>query len=77
MRAGNQKRHIKSKVAIAWLYQESDRIGEEINFLEESVARCGMTSVWAQAKIDFLNEEKESIDIRIKLIEGLAKAEDE
>ncbi len=77
MRAGNQKRHIKSKVAIAWLYQQSDRIGEEINFLEESVARCGMTSVWAQAKIDFLNEEKESIDIRIKMIEGLAKAEDE
>ena len=77
MRAGNQKRHIKSKVAIAWLYQESERIENEIEYLEESVARCGMTSVWAQAKIDFLNEEKESIDIRIKMIEGLAKAEDE
>ncbi len=77
MRAGNQKRHIKSKVAIAWLCQESERIENEIEFLEESVARCGMTSVWAQAKIDFLNEEKESIDIRIKMIEGLAKAEDE
>ena len=77
MRAGNQKRHIRSKVAISWLYQEFERIEQEIAFLEESVARCGMTSVWAQAKIDFLNEEKESIDLRIKLIEGLAKAEDE
>lgn len=77
MRAGNRKRHIRSKVAISWLYQQLDRIGEEINFLEESVARCGMTSAWAQAKIDFLREEKESIDIRIKMIEGLAKAEDE
>lgn len=77
MRAGNQKRHIRSKVAIAWLYQESERIEQEIDFLEESIARCGMTSVWAQAKIDFLHEEKESIDLRIKLIEGLAKAEDE
>lgn len=77
MRAGNQKRHIRSKVAIAWLYQEAERIEQEIDFLEESIARCGMTSVWAQAKIDFLNEEKANIDIRIKLIEGLAKAEDE
>jgi hypothetical protein len=77
MRAGSRKRHIKSKVAIAWLYQESERIEHEIEFLEESVARCGMTSAWAQAKIDFLNEEKESIDIRIKMIEGLvAEADD-
>ena len=77
MRAGNQKRHIKSKVAIAWLYRESERIENEIEYLEESVSRCGMISVWARAKIDFLNEEKESIDIRIKLIEGLAKEADD
>ena len=77
MRAGNRKRHIKSKVAISWLYQQLDRIGEEINFLEESIARCGMTSAWAQAKIDFLNAEKENIELRISMIESLAKAEDE
>ena len=77
MRAGNRKRHIKSKVAISWLYQQLDRISEEIDFLEESVARCGMTSAWAQAKIDFLNAEKTNIELRISMIESLVEAEDE
>ena len=77
MRAGNRKRHIRSKVAISWLYQELDRIGEEINFLEASIARCGATSVWAQAKIDFLNEEKENIGLRIKLIENIVEEADD
>ena len=77
MRAGNQKRHIRSKVAISWLYQQLDRIGEEINFLEESIARCGMTSAWAQAKIDFLNAEKENIELRIRMIENIVEEADE
>ena len=77
MRAGNQKRHIRSKVAVSWLYQQLDRIGEEINFLEESVARCGMTSAWAQAKIDFLNAEKENIELRIRMIENIVEEADE
>lgn len=77
MRAGNCKRHIRSKVAISWLYQQLDRIGEEINFLEESVARCGMTSAWAQAKIDFLNAEKENIELRISMIENLVEEADD
>ena len=77
MRAGNRKRHIKSKVAISWLYQQLDRISEEIDFLEESISRCGMTSAWAQAKIDFLNAEKTNIELRISMIESLVEAEDE
>lgn len=77
MRAGNRKRHIRSKVAISWLYQQLDRIGEEINFLEESVARCGMTSAWAQAKIDFLNAEKTNIELRISMIENLVEEADD
>lgn len=77
MRAGNRKRHIKSKVAISWLYQQLDRISEEIDFLEESISRCGMTSAWAQAKIDFLNAEKTNIELRISMIENLVETEDE
>lgn len=77
MRAGNRKRHIRSKVAISWLYQQLDRIGEEINFLEESVARCGMTSAWAQAKIEFLNAEKENIELRISMIENIVEEADD
>lgn len=77
MRAGNQKRHIRSKVAVSWLYQQLDRIGEEINFLEESIARCGMTSAWAQAKIEFLNAEKENIELRIRMIENIVEEADD
>lgn len=77
MRAGNRKRHIRSKVAVSWLYQQLDRIGEEINFLEESVARCGMTSEWAQSKIDFLNAEKTNIELRIQMIESIVEEADE
>lgn len=76
MRAGNRKRHIRSKVAISWLYQQLDRIAEEIDFLEESIARCGMTSEWAQSKIDFLNAEKTNIELRIQMIENIVEDED-
>lgn len=77
MRAGNRKRHIRSKVAVSWLYQQLDRISEEIDFLEESISRCGMTSDWATTKIDFLNAEKTNIELRISMIESLVEAEDE
>lgn len=77
MRAGNRKRHIRSKVAVSWLYQQLDRISEEIDFLEESISRCGMTSAWAQAKIEFLIAEKTNIELRIQMIENLVEAEDE
>lgn len=77
MRAGSQKRHIRSKVAVSWLYQQLERIEEEINFLEESLSRCGMTSAWAQAKIDFLNAEKENMEMRIRMIENIVEEADE
>ena len=76
MRAGNRKRHIRSKVAVSWLYQQLDRISEEIDFLEESISRCGMTSEWAQTKIDFLNAEKTNIELRIQMIENIVEDED-
>lgn len=76
MRAGNRKRHIRSKVAVSWLYQQLDRISEEIDFLEESISRCGMTSAWAQAKIEFLNAERANIELRIQMIENIVEEED-
>lgn len=77
MRAGNRKRHIKSKVAISWLYQQLERIEQEIDYLKESVARCGMTSAWAQARIEFLEAEKTNTEMRIRIIENIVEEADE
>lgn len=77
MRAGNRKRHIRSKVAVSWLYQQLERIEQEIDYLQESIARCGMTSEWAQAKIDFLNAEKTNTELSIRMIENIVEMEDE